>query len=158
VIEADRQQAVLSIFGGKLTDCLNIGDEICVEVQAMGIRLPRPRQRWYGEAESSVKQAFLQQARDIDLDGYTPASAAEPLSARLWRRYGAAAMQLVEAIRAEPKQSEIVIGTFYVAAIVKPFSLLFCLFLHFFYPGLSLQHICLYDPPAYRTALGADRL
>jgi glycerol-3-phosphate dehydrogenase len=112
VIEADRQQAVLSIFGGKLTDCLNVGDEICAEVQAMGIRLPRPRQRWYGEADASVKQAFLQQARDIDLDGYTPAFALEPLSARLWRHYGAAAMQLVEMIRAEPKQAEIVMGAY----------------------------------------------
>jgi glycerol-3-phosphate dehydrogenase len=111
-IEADRQQAVLSIFGGKLTDCLNIGDKICVEAQAMGIRLPHPRQRWYGEADASVKQAFLQQARDIELDRYTPASASEPLSARLWRRYGAAAMHLVEAIRVEPKQAEIVIGAY----------------------------------------------
>jgi glycerol-3-phosphate dehydrogenase len=112
IVEADRQQAVLSIFGGKLTDCLNIGDEVCVEVQAMGIRLPHPRQRWYGEADAAVKQAFLQQVRDIDLDRYTPASASEPLSARLWRRYGAAAMHLVEAIRAEPKQAEIVMGAY----------------------------------------------
>jgi len=112
IVEADRQQAVLSIFGGKLTDCLNIGAEVCVEVQAMGIRLPHPRQRWYGEADASVKQAFLQQVRDIDLDRYTPASASEPLSPRLWRRYGAAAMHLVEAIRAEPKQAEIVMGAY----------------------------------------------
>lgn len=111
-IEVDHQQAVLSIFGGKLTDCLNIGDEICDGVQAMGIRLPHPRQRWYGEADASMKQAFLQQARTIDLDRYTPTSASEPLSARLWRRYGAAALHLVEAIRAEPKQAEIVMGAY----------------------------------------------
>jgi glycerol-3-phosphate dehydrogenase len=111
-IEADRQHAVLSIFGGKLTDCLNIGDAICAEVQSMGMRLPRPRQRWYGEADASVKKAFLQRARDIDLDRYTPASAAEPLSARWWRRYGTAAMHLVESIRTDPKQAEIVMGVY----------------------------------------------
>ena len=111
-IEVDHQRAVLSILGGKLTDCLNIGDEICGHVQEMGIRLPHPRQRWYGEADASVQQAFLQQAREIELDRYTPASASEPLSARLWRRYGAAAMHLVEAIRADSKQAEIVLGTY----------------------------------------------
>jgi glycerol-3-phosphate dehydrogenase len=111
-IEADRQQAVLSIFGGKLTDCLNIGDEICDHVQAMGMRLPHPRKRWYGEADVAVQHAFLQQARDIDLDRYTPASAAEPLSARLWRRYGTAATHLVETIRADPKQAERVMGIY----------------------------------------------
>jgi glycerol-3-phosphate dehydrogenase len=33
VVETDAARAHVTIFGGKLTDCLNIGEEICVEVR-----------------------------------------------------------------------------------------------------------------------------
>jgi glycerol-3-phosphate dehydrogenase len=45
----------------------------------------------------------------MDLDALTAKSSSEPLSTRLWRRYGAAAVGLLESIRQDPRQAELVI-------------------------------------------------
>ncbi|AGP34542.1 glycerol-3-phosphate dehydrogenase/oxidase [Sorangium cellulosum] len=108
-IEVDRAQAHVSIFGGKLTDCINVGEEICAAVEALGVALPRPAQRWYGEPAEEVRHEFFQTARRLDLDALTPPRAAEKLSARLWRRYGAAARELLEEIRRDPRMAEALI-------------------------------------------------
>ena len=42
VIEIDEQQSHLSIFGGKLTDCLNVGKEVCDYVSKLGIPITQP--------------------------------------------------------------------------------------------------------------------
>ncbi|XXU19096.1 FAD-dependent oxidoreductase [Sorangium sp. So ce861] len=108
-IEVDRAQAHLSIFGGKLTDCINVGEEICAAAQELGVALPRPAQRWYGEPAEEVRRAFFQRARLLEVDALTPPRAAEQLSARLWRRYGAAARELLEEIRRDPRMAEALI-------------------------------------------------
>lgn len=114
-IDANRAEAHLSIFGGKLTDCLNVGDEVCDEVRAMGVALPYPRHRWYGEPADAVRDEFFHQARLVDLDGYTSPQSTEPLSTRLWRRYATEAFVLLENIREDPRQAEILIeGTEYI--------------------------------------------
>ncbi|TQV70137.1 FAD-dependent oxidoreductase [Exilibacterium tricleocarpae] len=99
----------ISIFGGKLTDCLNVGEEITGIVERFGIAAPYPRQRWYGEADDSVKQEFLHQARLMGLDAMTPASSSEPLTERLWRRYGRSAIGMLETIRQDPAEAELLI-------------------------------------------------
>ncbi len=100
---ADRQ---LTIFGGKLTDCLNVGEEICREVAALGVSLPFPRQRWFGEPDDVQRSAFLHRARLMGLDAMTHAGSSEPLSTRLWRRYGLDAFQMLEEIRADRSMAE----------------------------------------------------
>ena len=46
--------------------------------------------RWYGEPPDEVRDEFFHQARLMDLDAHDLAAARrEPLSTRLWRRYGA---------------------------------------------------------------------
>ncbi|WP_437612080.1 FAD-dependent oxidoreductase [Sorangium sp. So ce834] len=105
-IEVDRAQAHVSIFGGKLTDCINVGEEICAAVEELGVALPRPAQRWYGEPAEEVRRDFFERARLLELDALTPPRAAEKLSARLWRRYGAAARELLEEIRRDPTMAE----------------------------------------------------
>jgi glycerol-3-phosphate dehydrogenase len=40
VIELDPQTGYMSIFGGKLTDCLNVGREVSEALHTFGIRLP----------------------------------------------------------------------------------------------------------------------
>ncbi|AUX29666.1 MULTISPECIES: glycerol-3-phosphate dehydrogenase/oxidase [Sorangium] len=105
-IEVDRAQAHVSIFGGKLTDCINVGEEICAAVEELGVALPRPAQRWYGEPAEEVRREFFERARLLELDALTPPRAAEKLSARLWRRYGAAARELLEEIRRDPTMAE----------------------------------------------------
>lgn len=99
----------ISIFGGKLTDCLNVGEEIAREVARLGVVAKYPERRWYGEPPQEVKDEFFHQAELMDLDARTPKSSSEPLSTRLWRRYGASAISLLESIRQDPRQADLVI-------------------------------------------------
>jgi len=110
-IETDRPRGRLTIFGGKLTDCINVGEEICAEVQRLGVTLPFPDHRWYGEPPEAVRDEYFHQARLMDLDALTVARASEKLSTRLWRRYGAEALGLLEAIRRDPRMADVIIET-----------------------------------------------
>ena len=103
------KDGVLSIFGGKLTDCLNVGEEIYREVVKLGVTAKYPTSGWYGEGAPGVRDDFFHQARLMDLDALTAKSSSEPLSTRLWRRYGASAIGLLESIRQDPHQAELVI-------------------------------------------------
>ena len=119
-IDSDIDQGFISIFGGKLTDCVNVGDEITDLVKEMGINIRFPRYRWYGEPSDTVRDEFFHQARLMGLDDYTDATASEPLSTRLWRRYAGHAIGILENIREDPRQAEILIeGTEYIRAEVR---------------------------------------
>ncbi|WP_111414666.1 glycerol-3-phosphate dehydrogenase/oxidase [Billgrantia lactosivorans] len=114
-IDVNPQDAHLSIFGGKLTDCLNVGEEIVAEVGRMGVGVPYPKYRWYGEPPDQVRRQFLHQASLMRLDDLTAGDASEPLSSRLWRRYGTHALEMLEEIREDPRQAEVLIeGTEYL--------------------------------------------
>ncbi|HEY2514838.1 MAG TPA: glycerol-3-phosphate dehydrogenase/oxidase [Polyangiaceae bacterium] len=110
VVEVSTESRHLSIFGGKLTDCLNVGEEVAAAVQALGVTLPYPEERWYGEPSEEMHREFLHQAKLMDLDGMTSPSSSEILTIRLWRRYGAEAFGLLEDIRADPRMSEVLIA------------------------------------------------
>ncbi len=110
-VDANPAERHLSIYGGKLTDCLNVGDEICEQVQSMGVAIPYPEHRWYGEPDPATHAEYLHQARLLDLDEMTAAHASEPLTSRLWRRYGARSIGMLEDIRREPRQADVMIGT-----------------------------------------------
>ncbi|NND66514.1 MAG: FAD-dependent oxidoreductase, partial [Halioglobus sp.] len=71
VIEVDRARRHLSIFGGKLTDCLNVGDEVAGWIKRLGIDVPQMDNRWYGEPGRDLRDEFMLQARLMDLDAYT---------------------------------------------------------------------------------------
>jgi glycerol-3-phosphate dehydrogenase len=109
VVEVQPEAQYLTIFGGKLTDCLNVGDEVCRVVRKLGVSLPHRRAKWYGEPHDSVKHEFLHQAELMELDRSTPASSSEPLTSRLWRRYGAQAIGLLENMREDPQMAELLI-------------------------------------------------
>ena len=108
-IEVDRAQRHISIFGGKLTDCLNVGEEIVAAVLDLGVAVPAPRARWYGEPRGSVRARFMQQAGQLGLDRLTDPGSSEPLSERFWRRYGEAAFQLLDRIREDASSVELLI-------------------------------------------------
>ncbi len=119
-LDINRREAHASIFGGKLTDCINVGDEVCHAVEAMGIAIPFRSYKWYGEPPAAIKREFLHQARLMDLDGYTSPESSETLTTRLWRRYGAQAIGMLEDIRADPRQAEILIrGTEYIRCEIR---------------------------------------
>ena len=41
-IDVNRQDAHISIYGGKLTDCVNVGDEVSAFVKELGVNIPYP--------------------------------------------------------------------------------------------------------------------
>jgi glycerol-3-phosphate dehydrogenase len=54
-IETDRTRAVITVFGGKLTDCLNVGEEVAEQVESLGVPLERDLRNWYGEPSESTR-------------------------------------------------------------------------------------------------------
>jgi glycerol-3-phosphate dehydrogenase len=115
VVDTNAESAHISIFGGKLTDCLNVGDEIAEEISQLGVTLTDPKFHWYGEPPNPVKQQFMDQAKRMNLDAMTAQTSSELLSTRLWRRYADQAIQMLEKIRQDPAQGEILIeGTEYI--------------------------------------------
>ena len=114
-VEMQKGLGHISVFGGKLTDCLNIGEEIAELVSECGVKLPYPDAIWYGEPPLEIRQRFFHQAKLMDLDSMTAVDSSEPLSARLWRRYGTSAFALLEDIRDNPQNAEVLIeGTEYI--------------------------------------------
>jgi len=108
-IDIDEGKKHLSIFGGKLTDCINVGDEVAGIVKSMGVDIPFDDVRWYGEAPDIVRDEFYHQAELMGLDNMTSSTSSEPLSQRLWRRYGRNAIDMLERIREDSKQGELLI-------------------------------------------------
>ncbi len=101
-IERDDDRHVVTVFGGKLTDCLNVGEEVASEVEALGVPLERDLHNWYGEPAKATRTEFYRQAKLMKLDSLRSKPDTERLSDRLWRRYGRRAFDLLELIRADP--------------------------------------------------------
>jgi len=110
-VETDHRQRVVTIFGGKLTDCLNVGEEVAAEIEELGIPLEKDLHNWYGEPADATKQEFFRQARLMKLDRVRSKPEVEPLSDRLWRRYGRRAFAMLDAIREEPAMAEDIMGS-----------------------------------------------
>jgi glycerol-3-phosphate dehydrogenase len=114
-VEVDESRAHVSIFGGKLTDCLNVGEEVAEIVRKLGVELPYRDVRWYGEPPDEIRDEYFHQARLMRLDDGTAKESSEPISTRLWRRYGASALSLLDDIRQDPSMAEVLIrGTEYI--------------------------------------------
>ncbi len=105
-IETDRKRRVVTIFGGKLTDCLNVGEEVAKEVESLGVPLEKDLHNWYGEPAKATRDEFYRQARLMKLDALRTKPDTERLTDRLWRRYGRRAFSMLEAIRDDPRMGE----------------------------------------------------
>lgn len=111
-VDVDASRRQITIFGGKLTDCINVGDEITdIVADELGLALPHRAHIWYGEPPAEVRADFMHQAKLMGLDELTAPYASEPLSARLWRRYGRAAFDILEEIRRDPSMGQVLIET-----------------------------------------------
>jgi len=107
-IEVSPEKRHVSIFGGKLTDCLNVGQEVFDAVRALGVEPPSPERRWYGEP-AEAREEFFYQAAVMGLDAMTSPRSSEKLSTRLWRRYGRDALNLLETIRRDRDEAAVLI-------------------------------------------------
>ena len=109
-VEVDTGRGVVTIFGGKLTDCLNVGEEVAEAVAGTGVAVGRDQRRWYGEPGRESHREFYRQARGIKLDDMREKPGVEPLSDRLWRRYGRRAFEMLDDIRENPAMAEDIMG------------------------------------------------
>lgn len=89
VVEVTPDKQHITIFGGKLTDCLNVGNEMVAAVAALGVSLG-PQKYWYGEGTEEERATWLTQA-----NGVIPDAAAH----RLWRCYGTRVHEVLRLIR-----------------------------------------------------------
>jgi glycerol-3-phosphate dehydrogenase len=106
VIEVDEDRPSVSIFGGKLTDCLNVGEEVAEAVERLGITLKPDRQEWYGEPDAATRHAYFRQSTLMKLDDLRSGRDVEPLSDRLWRRYGTRAFEMLTRVSADPSMGQ----------------------------------------------------
>ena len=108
VLDVDDARRHVSVYGGKLTDCVNVGEELTRTIQRLGVAIPQPRAPWYGEPGDDVRARYAARAAALGLgrlddDGR---SDSESVAARLWRRYGDDAALLLDDIERDPAARE----------------------------------------------------
>jgi len=106
-LDIDEERAHISIFGGKLTDCLNVGDALIRQVARLGVHISEPVGSWCGEPPGSERLRFMRAAEAYELDNAIPSAnriKGESVSERLWRRYGTAAFGLLNRIEHDAGQ------------------------------------------------------
>jgi len=111
VIETANDSKHISIFGGKLTDCLNVGEEVCQRARQLGLNL-QPADKWYGEPDAGARRIFFRRAARLGVDEIVASDTGEALSERLWRRYASNAGKMLDAIERDATLAEpLIAGT-----------------------------------------------
>jgi glycerol-3-phosphate dehydrogenase len=90
VIETNSQKRVVTILGGKLTDCLNVGQEVVDEFKKFGPKLKKPK-GWFGESDQSRKSEFF-----TLISQKTNTAQAAVIAQGIWRRHGEAGFEIVK--------------------------------------------------------------
>ena len=110
-IDLDVERRIVTIFGGKITDCLNVGEEVAEEIEKLGLVLEPDLADWFGEPSEEVRNDFMRQAKRMRLDDLRHKKGVEPLSERLWRRYGRRAFTMLDEIRQHPEMGEDILAS-----------------------------------------------
>ena len=88
VVEGNKERKVVTILGGKLTDCLNVGEELVGELNRFGLKVKVPG-KWFGEGSQLRKDEFFAHVRNSsNSDG-------DLIADGLWRRHGGEAFKIV---------------------------------------------------------------
>jgi glycerol-3-phosphate dehydrogenase len=109
-VEADHRSSLITIFGGKLTDCLNVGEEVADAVRRLGVALGPPKPQWYGEPPESQRQSFIDAATGIGLGRRPEVEREKTIADVLWRRHGTAAAGLLRPIADDPSQADPIVA------------------------------------------------
>jgi len=88
-IEADKERSVVTILGGKLTDCLNVGQEVVDELAQLGHKPTKPK-NWFGEGDQSRKQEFFELVASR-----SSATSATLIADGIWRRHGETGFEII---------------------------------------------------------------
>lgn len=94
-VEADQQHRAISILGGKLSDCLNVGEEVVDAARKCGLAPLKPDHAWFGEPPENVRASFHRSAARAGID--------ELAATRLWRRHGRRALEVADLVGESPE-------------------------------------------------------
>ena len=97
-VEADRERRTISILGGKLSDCLNVGEEVVTAARKCGLAPTAGDRAWFGEPPDGVRARFHRSAARAGID--------EPAAERLWRRHGRRALEVADLVDSSPELGE----------------------------------------------------
>ena len=97
-VEADKQRGTISILGGKLSDCLNVGDEVVAAARRCGLEPAVGDRAWYGEPPPGVRDRLGRCAVRAGID--------EAAAARLWRFHGRRALEVTDLVEDAPELGE----------------------------------------------------
>lgn len=104
-VELNKELNSISIFGGKLTDCINVGHEVTELVIKLGIQ-PTKNLNWVGESDPDIPNELITQLANFHSD-------AAELGIQLWRRHGAAAFQIARSFNDDPLNSKLIFEGLY---------------------------------------------
>ncbi len=93
-IDVHPEKSMFSIYGGKLTDCINIGNEAAGLIDSFGLTGFQSLEPWYGEPSAEKHRKFLTDGKKLGLT--------ENQLDRIWRRHGKTGFQVLEKIRRDP--------------------------------------------------------
>lgn len=97
-LEVDKERNVVSLFGGKLTDCLNMGEEVVEAVESLGLALGPENDDWFGEPPLADRAKFYERAATLGLDRRPTVERAQTMAEVLWRRHGSAGSRVLDLI------------------------------------------------------------
>ncbi|MDP6965462.1 MAG: FAD-dependent oxidoreductase, partial [Acidimicrobiales bacterium] len=97
-VETNRRYRMISVLGGKLSDCLNVGEEVVSSLDDLGYKTSKPTNRWYGEPSDAERSIFFHSAKRSDID--------EDRAKELWRRHGSRSFEVIEMISENPATGE----------------------------------------------------
>jgi alpha-glycerophosphate oxidase/glycerol-3-phosphate dehydrogenase len=98
-IEVNKSSKIITIFGGKLTDCVNVGEEVVDFVRKMGIKIPKVK-KWYGEDSQVRFNDFISEFQKVN--GVTE-SDIEIVAPAIWRRHGNQAFDVLKILLEDSK-------------------------------------------------------
>ncbi len=97
-VETNRRYRMISVLGGKLSDCLNVGEEVVSSLESLGYKTSKPTRRWYGEPSDAERSIFLHAANNNGID--------HDEANELWRRHGSRSFEILEIMSKEPASGE----------------------------------------------------
>lgn len=100
-IESNHELKTISVFGGKLTDCLNVADQINNIISKW---LPNPlsiNKKWYGDPTLQEKLIFTSKAKKMLAPDETE---------RLWNRYGNFATLVFSILDKNPEYNQLILS------------------------------------------------
>lgn len=88
IVEANAERKVVTVLGGKLTDCLNVGEEIVAELAGFGHGVSKPK-GWFGEGSQARREEFYNLVFERSPEG------ADRIAEAMWRRHGERAFEIL---------------------------------------------------------------